>query len=232
MTIQLSDHAALVVDDMHSMRTLVTHMLREADIAMVWTAGNGQEAVAKLMGEAADATLIVTDINMPTMNGLELLKAVRMGVAGVRRDLPVAMFTGESESRFIARALRLDVGAYLVKPASQINLISRVGAMLAQDCDSTQWLKPVPVYARVPIADAPPPPPPPPPEPPQRPGKITVVALDAVMPGTVLAAPLISRQGEMLFDAPYILTDRDITRLKQMCELGESFERIEIVSHH
>jgi CheY-like chemotaxis protein len=61
---------------------------------------------------------IVADINMLPMNGLEYVKAVRVGLAGVPRDTPVIMFTGHAERHFLAAALALDVSGFLVKPVS------------------------------------------------------------------------------------------------------------------
>src|SRR6202012_6132860 len=85
---------ALIVDDSSVMRKIVERSLRQAGIALseVMEAGSGIEALAALQNKKPD--LILSDINMPAMNGLEFVKKLQE-VAGMK-DVPVGMSTTES----------------------------------------------------------------------------------------------------------------------------------------
>jgi CheY-like chemotaxis protein len=75
---------------------------------------------------AAKIDCIVSDINMLPMNGLEFVKAIRAGLAPIARDTPILMLTGHAEKPFIATAIALDVGGFLVKPVSAAVFRERV----------------------------------------------------------------------------------------------------------
>src|SRR3984957_4380210 len=84
---------ALIVDDSSVMRKIVERSLRQAglDLKLVLEAGNGAEALATLQGNSVD--LILCDINMPVMDGLEFVKQLS-GVANAK-GVPIVMITTE-----------------------------------------------------------------------------------------------------------------------------------------
>jgi len=74
--------------------------------------------------------LAVLDFNMPEINGLQVLKAIRTGRAGAPRDLPVLMLTGTADGGLVTTAVALDVGGFVVKPVSKATLSTRLGKAL------------------------------------------------------------------------------------------------------
>ncbi len=105
---------ALIVDDSSVMRKIVERSLRQAglDIGEVMEAGNGMEALAALQKKKPD--LILSDINMPSMNGLEFVKQLQ-NVAGMK-DVPVVMITTEASESHVVEALSYGAKGYIRKP--------------------------------------------------------------------------------------------------------------------
>ncbi|WP_255992250.1 hybrid sensor histidine kinase/response regulator [Chitinolyticbacter albus] len=104
----------LVVDDFEPMRKVTTTQLRTLGVDRVITAGNGAEALRALTKNRVD--IVLSDWNMPSMNGLELLKAIR-GDEALRR-IPFVMITAETERRRIEEVIACGVSDLLVKPYS------------------------------------------------------------------------------------------------------------------
>ena len=103
----------LIVEDSPTMRALVTVALEGLSTAVKITeAVSGFEALRVLHGERFD--LIVTDINMPDINGLELVSFVKN--SGPYRSIPLVIISTESSERDRAKGLALGAEAYLVKP--------------------------------------------------------------------------------------------------------------------
>ncbi len=103
----------LIVEDSPTMRALVTVALEGLSTAVKITeAESGFEALRVLHGERFD--LIVTDINMPDINGLELVSFVKN--SEVYRSIPLVIISTESSQRDRAKGLALGAEAYLVKP--------------------------------------------------------------------------------------------------------------------
>ena len=105
---------ALIVDDSGVMRKIVERSLRQAglDLAEVWEAGNGLEALAVLQEKTPD--LILSDINMPSMDGLEFVRQLR-GVESAR-GIPVVMITTEGSESRVVEALSCGARGYIRKP--------------------------------------------------------------------------------------------------------------------
>lgn len=103
---------ALVVDDQELMRSVTVNQLRSMGWAKVLSARNGADALRILRGQRVDAVL--ADWNMPVMNGLELLRAVR-GDAKLAH-LPYLMITSETERSRIQDVIAAGVSGLLVKP--------------------------------------------------------------------------------------------------------------------
>ncbi|HWF02791.1 MAG TPA: response regulator [Candidatus Angelobacter sp.] len=105
---------ALIVDDSSVMRKIVERSLRQAGIELseVMEAGSGVEALAALQNKKPD--LILSDINMPAMNGLEFVKKLQE-VAGMK-DVPVVMITTEASEAHVVEALSYGAKGYIRKP--------------------------------------------------------------------------------------------------------------------
>jgi two-component system chemotaxis response regulator CheY len=103
----------LIVEDSPTMRSLLTSSLEALPGPVkILEVGSGFEALRHLPRQRFD--LIVTDINMPDINGLELVSFVKSNEA--YRDIPLVIVSTESSSRDRDRGLELGADAYLVKP--------------------------------------------------------------------------------------------------------------------
>ncbi len=105
---------ALIVDDSSVMRKIVERSLRQAGIELtqVFEAGNGAEALGVLKETQVD--LILCDINMPVMDGLEFIKQLP-GVANAK-GVPVVMITTEGSESHVVQALSCGARGYIRKP--------------------------------------------------------------------------------------------------------------------
>ncbi len=148
MTLDLSEKTILVVDDERFSRSIVEHLLDSMEKPTVVQAINGSEALDAMMSESYEIDFIIADINMPVMNGLQLLKAIRVGNRHLNRATPVAMLTGFSDKGVVDTALALDVNAFLIKPVSKLALEKRLSQML-RHTDSDIWLKSEKVYMNI-----------------------------------------------------------------------------------
>jgi len=118
----------MVVDDFATMRRIVRKILKDLQFQEIIEAENGAEAFRLLKTNKVD--LIVSDWNMPTMNGLELLKQVR---ADERlKDIPFLMVTAEGQKENIIGAIQAGVSNYVVKPFSAAVLAEKLAKILPQ----------------------------------------------------------------------------------------------------
>jgi two-component system, chemotaxis family, chemotaxis protein CheY len=120
---------ALIIDDSAVMRKVIERALRQAGIELteVVQASNGEEALELLRtdtGATAKIGLIISDINMPVMDGLQFLEA--------RRDqklapgVPVVMITTEGSEPFVLRAIAAGAQGYICKPFTADQVKARV----------------------------------------------------------------------------------------------------------
>ena len=108
-------HKVLIVDDSSTMRKIIRRVLRQAEIVFdhVVEAGNGVEGLAALVANP-DVDLILSDVNMPEMNGIDFVKAVR--ALHSKEQLPVIMVTTEFGSAIVSTAMQLGANGYVCKP--------------------------------------------------------------------------------------------------------------------
>jgi len=104
----------LIVDDSGTMRNVIKKVLRLSGISFgnCLEAANGQEAMAVLENNWVD--LILSDINMPVMDGFGLLRAVKSQPSF--QDVPVVLITTESNEKRLQEAMRLGAKGYIHKP--------------------------------------------------------------------------------------------------------------------
>jgi two-component system chemotaxis response regulator CheY len=102
----------LVVDDFSTMRRIVKNLLRQLGYENIEEAEDGAQAFSKLKNGGFG--FVVSDWNMPNMDGLELLKKVRSDPE--LKDLPILMVTAEAEKEKVITAIQAGVNNYVVKP--------------------------------------------------------------------------------------------------------------------
>lgn len=121
--------SALIVDDSSVMRKIVERLLRQAglDLAQVYEAGNGVEALSVLKESKVD--LILCDINMPIMNGLEFIK--RLPEVENGKGVPVVMITTEGSESHVVEALSCGAKGYIRKPFTPEQVKENVLTLLA-----------------------------------------------------------------------------------------------------
>lgn len=104
----------LIVDDSNSMRAVIKKIISISGFKMdqCFEAGNGKEALEALTGNWVD--VIVSDINMPEMNGFELLE--RLKKDNLFKDIPVIIITTESSEKRMQDAFNLGVKGFIRKP--------------------------------------------------------------------------------------------------------------------
>jgi two-component system, chemotaxis family, chemotaxis protein CheY len=119
----------LIVDDSSVMRKIVERSLRQAglELTQVFEAGNGAEALAVIQANPID--LILCDINMPVMDGLEFIKQL----AGVEnaKAVPVIMITTEGSEAHVVQALSSGARGYIRKPFTPDQVKTQVIPVLA-----------------------------------------------------------------------------------------------------
>jgi two-component system chemotaxis response regulator CheY len=120
---------ALVVEDSPMMRQLLVFALSRVKQLRVTEADDGVDGLRKLAGGKFD--IILTDINMPIMDGLKLVKRVRTDP--IHKDVPIVIITTESAEEDRQRALSLGANAYITKPIQAPQVIAKVRELLGLD---------------------------------------------------------------------------------------------------
>jgi two-component system chemotaxis response regulator CheY len=117
----------LVVEDSPTMRQMIAFSLKRLNVSII-EAVDGLDALRKLSGgEKID--LILTDINMPVMDGLKLVSMVRQNAS--LRDIPIIIITTEGAEEDRERGLALGANAYIAKPIQSSHLIRTISELLA-----------------------------------------------------------------------------------------------------
>ena len=108
----------LIVDDFSTMRRIVRNLLKELGYSNVDEAEDGQMALSKLRSEPFD--FVISDWNMPVMDGLAMLQAIRADASLAK--LPVLMVTAEAKKENIIAAAQAGASGYVVKPFTAATL--------------------------------------------------------------------------------------------------------------
>jgi two-component system chemotaxis response regulator CheY len=120
----MSEIRTLIVDDSSVMRKIVERALRQAGLEslVVHEAGSGIEGLELLKAQTVD--LILSDINMPAMDGLEFLRQI--GVQKLAPGVPVVMITTESSEEHVKQAIQAGARGYIRKPFTAEQVKERV----------------------------------------------------------------------------------------------------------
>ena len=118
----------LVVDDSAAIRKILQRVLRQTGmaIAAIHEAGDGQEALAVLAEHPVH--LVLTDINMPKMDGLQLLASLKASPQW--RSIPVVMITTEGGETKVAEAVKLGAAGYVRKPFTADQIKEKLAGIL------------------------------------------------------------------------------------------------------
>lgn len=124
----MSEVRTLIVDDSSVMRKIIERSLRQAglDALVVHEAGSGVEGLEVLKSTPVD--LILSDINMPAMDGLEFLRQI--SVQNLAVGVPVVMITTESSEEHVKQAIEAGAKGYIRKPFTAEQVKERVLPLL------------------------------------------------------------------------------------------------------
>lgn len=121
------EERVLVVDDNQDVRDLVVHIL-SADGFHVYSAADGHHALAILNSNHID--LVLLDVMMPGISGIDVLKEIRTGSNKKIRDIPVMMITAKATTEDIDQALAWGATSYVVKPFRGTTIRGKVRTIL------------------------------------------------------------------------------------------------------
>jgi len=120
----------LIVDDSAAIRKILLRVLAQTEltIGQIFEAGDGVEALKAL--EAQKVGLVLSDINMPNMDGLQLLTSVRARPEW--NDIPVIMITTEGSQAKVLEAVQMGAQGYVRKPFTAEQIKEKISACLGQ----------------------------------------------------------------------------------------------------
>lgn len=118
----------LIVDDTSTSRMLMRDCLQELGVKNISFAGDGEQALQFM--QTTPAHLIISDFNMPKMDGIGLLKAIRAHAA--LKKVPFIMLTGKSDAALLETAIKLGVNNYLTKPFTTQSLQKAIEAIFGK----------------------------------------------------------------------------------------------------
>jgi len=120
----------LVVDDNEDIRSLLSLVLSREGYEVV-LASDGTEAIEKI--KVAKPDLILLDVMMPGLSGLEVLSTLREDKDKKINEIPIMMITAKSTITDIDNAVELGASSYIIKPFRPANLIEKVTAIFAEE---------------------------------------------------------------------------------------------------
>ena len=123
----MAEYSCLIVEDSPMMRQLLVFALARIKKLKVTEAEDGVDGLRKLAGGKFD--LVITDINMPIMDGLKLVKRIRSDET--HKDVPIIIITTEGSTEDRQRAMALGANAYITKPIQAPQVIAKVKELLA-----------------------------------------------------------------------------------------------------
>jgi len=219
----LEDIKILLVDDDSFMQKLLETVLIDLGFKQIVKAEDGEQALGILKNNHVD--LLLTDIQMPNMNGLELLRQVRCGNAGVSNNLRSIIITSFSNLDTLGTAIALDVNGFLDKPFKPVNVIKKILLALSENEQSQRPgsdyeeivtdLKSVAVSAQAEVLD--------------ESDRDTVttgrpVLADMLQPGMKLADEIRMDDGTLLLPEGFLLTHQSIHRIHELSDVLQKQE--------
>lgn len=228
---------AIVVEDNKVNQKIIRRIMSHMGCEKVEAALNGDDALTVMLSASHGFDIIISDYEMPVMNGLQLLKEIRVGSRGISRDIPFVMLTGHSDRFIVGTAFSLDVDSFVVKPVTPNALKARIGHIMSADrlikqpadyeaisinpneiqatktSEREQFVKPPWEIDEAHL---------------ERTAMDRAVERDLslVKPGSTLAKTLYSSSGHLLLHEGQVLDKRTIERLGNLSELDASVRRL------
>jgi two-component system chemotaxis response regulator CheY len=215
-SLDLDGRELVVVDDVRFPRLVLVKILQQFGVVIVHEAADGLEALDVLRRRGEAIACVITDLEMPRLDGLALLQKIRAGVDGVPRDLPVVVLTGHAEIDRLGPALVLDINAFLTKPISKRSVEECLGRVMGPRVAAERFLQDPEVYLAVDVAQG------------ERPVTLGPVApfdprvkerhatILSVAPGSILSRDLTFPNGRLLLRAPMPLNEHLLERLREL----------------
>ena len=124
MSVNITDAHVLIIDDEPFMRNFIKRLLVKVGISQISEASDGSDGLTKLGENPPD--LVILDIMMEPMNGLQFLKSVRIGLSKAPHDLPVIVLTGSTDEAVASVAMALDCDGFVQKSVGSGHLEGRI----------------------------------------------------------------------------------------------------------
>lgn len=122
MSVKAKGPNILLIDDEELTLELIKHMLAEINVGEVLMSGSSARALKVLQKDPAHYDLVISDWEMPEMNGLDFLRAFRQ----FNKNTPVLMVTGNTQREFVMEAIKAGVNDFLGKPFTARDLLAKV----------------------------------------------------------------------------------------------------------
>ncbi|MFC1562547.1 response regulator [candidate division KSB1 bacterium] len=122
----------IVDDDKHIRLSMVSHLQKGLNVECI-EAENGKEGLAKILVEKPD--LVLLDVNMPVMDGFEVLNKIRRSSIETLKKIPIIMLTGTAEKSVVLHILKMGISGYLKKPVNSRKAIEQIKQILGPDDD-------------------------------------------------------------------------------------------------
>ncbi|WP_085554679.1 response regulator [Azospirillum agricola] len=122
----IHDLGVLLIEDDDFTRRLISRLLHDIRLRVVFEAADGVQALDILRKNGDDVDIAICDLEMPRMGGLDLLHALRTATGNPLAELPVIVLTSHREAEVVKRAIAYGISGYLVKPVSKADLIKRL----------------------------------------------------------------------------------------------------------
>ena len=123
----------LIVEDLEPMRRISVHCLRMLGVGKISIAKNGEEGFQAYTRERPD--IIITDWEMPEMNGIEMVRKIRRSPYSPQKDIPIIMMTGYCAKERIMESVNNGINSFIVKPFSAGDVAKRITNIINKPVD-------------------------------------------------------------------------------------------------
>jgi len=127
---QIDDLSVMIIDDEPFMRKLLIRLLIDIGVSDIQEASDGADGLNQLARNPEKPNIIICDLDMPGINGIEFVRKLRAAKMPEFSDLPVLIVTGNAGSDKVEDAVNAGIHGYLVKPISRNMLESRMASAL------------------------------------------------------------------------------------------------------
>ena len=226
-SVNLGARTIVIVDDVRFTRVTLAKMLAGLGGPTVHEAEDGEGAL-KLLGQLGNRVdCVISDLEMPRLDGLGLLQAIRAGTEAIPRGLPVVILTGHSEFERMGAALLLDVDAFITKPVSKGAIEACLARLLGDGHAVDRPLAAPHVYRRIDLSGAAVAA-----ETPETENGLAerCVALAEIGDGALLARDLMFGNGRLLLPAHTRLNARTVRLLHEVASVASLPDKVWIVA--